>query len=346
MAGAQSYAIAWLRVWDPNSNRRITDGAGDEEKLALPAPLVANAHPLYESSGFKVRGRNGAGAVQPNSRGHLFPSAMAFNPAIGPWAVAVAPAAIAVGGAGGGGIALSVERVLSGATFTYANIVPSYQPFDGTIWGMLERSVTGLVDHCWSNVAANHMRWHYAAGRGLKRYGYLQAAAVHGAGALNDVADSFTAVADADLVTFPNTLWGIVAGELRLSGVNPALSDRTVALAWVCKLLPALSADVAPQAPCTFMSVATLVSDHLQGWDPMPGLTGNINPWAGMLSRTTARKNANAALLFPQPQDQVGGGAVAIHAAAQCNPAGAAHYFTIAAVGGAAPPAVAWQVNV
>lgn len=329
----------------------VQDHGGDEVALALPPPDGGvNVHPLYEIGGFKQVGRGPDGRGLGNSRGHLFPSALAIRPGILDWSPAQR-VLIAAGGVrvAAGGHELTPQRLLTGATFNYANIVPTYRPWDEIIWNDMEKAVANLVDRCWRHVSGDHQRWHYVAGRGLKRYGYLQAgvlpdAAVDAGAAARAARDSFFGVADADLVAFPTTMWGIIAGRLALHNHQAALPDRTVAIAWVCTVLPAISSDFAPRPPCTFMSVATLMSDHLQGWDPIPGLAGDVNPWEGWIGRTSARKNADLAALFPRVAEQ--DGAVGLDAS-KCNPAVHPRLFDIVAApaaGGTLRPA-AWRVE-
>jgi hypothetical protein len=290
-----------LPDWSPNV---VLNG-----RFVLPAPLIAGA-------AFAVPGAfglpaianplpGGAGPARPwaqrsannnaNSRGHLIANALAPR------------------------LVNNVRKrstYLSGATFNFANVVPTYSQFDGQQWSSAETAVTSLLDECWHPLTAAggvplgnavSVDFYYMAGPGREVYGGILNTPAEFARATG--AAGFAAGA-ANLVAWPVTLWAILVARITPPGGGAAV---TVGFGWRC-----LNVAAPAHGGCSVSDITTLTAAI--GFDPLPSHAAAAwrtmpagNEHHALLPNAAAHCNADAvcvAAVAALPADcRVGGGA-------------------------------------
>lgn len=126
----------------------------------------------------------------------------------------------------------------AGATFSFLNVVPSFQPFDGFTWNHREVAVMQVA-----NVKAREM--FYIAGPTTGSHGTLPNTNV----------------------AFPDGMWAVM--------VDPGVKngDPVMALGWICSEAADIRATgMKPkQHPCVYASVDDVAKKI--GFDPVPSLT-------------------------------------------------------------------------
>jgi len=278
-------SIPELPDWSPNNPV--------DSRFTIPAPLVAGAA-FAAAGGWNVPAipnplAGGGGANRPwaqnsgnpNSRGHL----------IDLIANALAPRVVHG--------ARKRSTYLSGATFNFANVVPTFAAFDGQQWSSAETAVTRLLDRCWHPLTADGgmaaagavgVEFYYMAGPGPEVYGGILTSPAEFGRATG--AAGFAASA-ANVVAWPVTLWAILVARITPPGGGAAV---LAGFGWRC-----LNVHNGPGAGCDVTDITTLTAAI--GFDPLPGYPVAMHPWRtvaanphyGVLPNAAAHCNGNAA---------------------------------------------------